>query len=691
MRQKRLTAPPKGRIPWSALAIAGVLAFVAFLPALRADFVNWDDDVNFLMNPNYRGLGWGHLKWMFTTLQMGHYQPLSWMSLGFDYVLWGMRPFGYHLTNVLLHAANAALFCVLCRHLLALAQPDRTSDLDAASLFAALLFSVHPLRVESVAWVTERRDVLSGMFYLLTTIFYARRRLALALTFFALGLLCKGIGVTLPLIFVVLDFYPLRRLPAQAGRWLEPGVRGVWIEKIPFFALSLAAGLLGAAGEKHIGLVFSMSDFGVSARLAQSFYALAFYVWKTLWPTGLGPIYEARNPSLGQWPFWPCAVFVALATAAVLRARRVWPAGAASWACYVLALIPVLGLLKFGEQIAADRYTYLACLSWAVLAGGGLLRLLDGRKDGGRQAVLVVAGALCALLGALTWRQARVWKNSEALWTHAVALNADLVFAHNNLGVILADKGEYDKAIPHYRAALAINPSVKNAHLNLGNAFYKLGRRAEAIGAYRAALAVDPDYVQAQQNLAAALVEEGIAQNRAGRLAEATALFREAARVNPKDAAVLNNLGMALSDLGRLGEAMEYFKAALRVEPGNAQTHNGWGVALFRHGDASGAAAHYQEALRLDPGLLTARFNLAVVLIGRGRLDEAAAQYRDILQSQPDNAEAHFAAANLFADRRQWEDAAAQYRETLRLQPSHAAARNNLEIVLRRSAAAKAR
>ena len=365
-----------------------LLTFAVFLPALRNGFVNWDDDKNFLTNYLYRGLGWEQLKWMFTTFHTGPYQPLSWITFGLDYIIWGMNPFGYHLTNVLLHSANAAVFYLLCLKLLS--KGGSSGDLkDKASLylsagFAALFFSIHPLRVESVAWATERRDVLSGLFYILTILLYLTprtsggerasfsRRYALPLTVFLLALLSKAIVVTLPAALVILDIFYLKRLPPDPRRWLAREYQQIWLEKAPYFALSLFFGIIGYFGQADAGALISMRKAGPDKRAAQALFSLGLYLWKTLIPLKLVPFYKFSG-ALSDWqPLLGGAAALTI-TAAVVKALWRLPALLAVWAFYLITLSPVLGIVKFGEQAAADRYTYLPCLGFAVLAGWALL------------------------------------------------------------------------------------------------------------------------------------------------------------------------------------------------------------------------------------------------------------------------------------------------------------------------------
>src|SRR2546426_8657679 len=416
--------------------LVALVTFAAFLPALQNQFVSFDDDKNFLDNPHYRGLAWTHLRWMWTT-HLGHYIPLTWMTLGLDYLLWGMNPVGYHLTNLLLHAANAVVvFFVVCR-LLARALPSPSEHgyaLAVSSGVAALVFAIHPLRVESVAWVTERRDVLSGLFYLVAILLYLRacERGArgrgwywLSVAVFVCALLSKSMVVNLPVVLLILDVYPLRRLGGAVG-WLSESARRVYVEKIPFVLLAAAASAIAVMAQSSVHAALSLAQLSMPGRLAISAYGLSFYVWKMVVPVNLSPFYERGLIDPWATPFLLSYGLVLAITAIVLALRRRVPGLPAAWVAYIVVLLPVLGIFQSGPQIAADRYTYLAGLGWAILAGAGLLSCWRSsrRSKTGTPATWLLAGIALSVvvgLGVLTWSQAQVWRDSERLWAHTLA------------------------------------------------------------------------------------------------------------------------------------------------------------------------------------------------------------------------------------------------------------------------------
>src|SRR5438445_8837463 len=465
---------------WLVPVLIALVTLAAFLPTLQNQFVNWDDHENLLDNPHYRGLGRAHLRWMWTT-HMRHWIPLTWMTFGLDYLLWGMNPVGYHLTSLLLHVTNAVVFFFVVRRILTLALPspaERSHALAVSAGFAALVFAIHPLRVESVAWVTERRDVLSGLFYLLTILVYVRasERGArgqgwywLCVAAFVCALLSKSMVVNLPVVLLILDVYPLRRLGGAIGWWSEPA-RRVYVEKIPFVLLAAAASAIAFMAQFSAQTAASLAQLSVLGRLAVSAYGLSFYLGKLVVPVNLSPLYELPptvNP--GALPFILSYGLVLAITGLVLVLRRRVPGLLATWLAYIVVLLPVLGIFQIGLQIAADRYTYLAGLGWAILAGAGLLscwRTSRGSKTGTPAALLVAGIAICVVvgLGVLTWNQVQVWRDSERLWAHALAIDPDSPVAQTDFEYELDRRGKLAEAIDHYRQALRIKPDYALAH-----------------------------------------------------------------------------------------------------------------------------------------------------------------------------------------------------------------------------------
>jgi tetratricopeptide (TPR) repeat protein len=506
----------------AALVIV-LLVGATFYGALDNGWADLDDPANFAGNPHYRGLGLAQLRWMFTTAHMAHYTPLTWLTLGLDHVLWGLNPAGYHLTNVLLHAMVALLVYALARRLFALAGLDPAAGPSrAGALLAALLFAVHPLRVESVAWVTERRDLVCGVFYLGAVLAYldprrrdSRWRAALVPVLFAAALLGKSMAVSLPAVLLILDVYPLRRLAGPP----ESRLARAWAlvrEKALLLVLTAAAAVGAVLAQAHIGNLTPLERFSVADRITLSIHGLAFYLWKTVLPVGLSPLYERP---LGVDPWAPVhllayATVLAVTVVAVAMRRR-WPALAAAGAAYVVVVLPVLAFFHNGPHANADRYSYLACVSWALLAGGAAVRAWRAIAGRHRSAALLVPAAGAALvlvLEAATATQVEVWHDPVTLWRQAVAVQPEGGMAHFSLGRALQEVGDVAGAERHYRRVIELNGRSRHyAWNNLGVIRGQRGAHAEALAAFLNAVRLDPRQRLACRNARDAAQAAGVA------------------------------------------------------------------------------------------------------------------------------------------------------------------------------------
>lgn len=496
---------------------------------------------------------------MFTTRHMGHYMPVTWITLGIDYLIWGMKPVGYHLTNLLLHAGNGELFFLVLLALLR--RGDRPSDgkiLVWAAAAGALFFAIHPLRVESVAWATERRDVLSGLFLLLTVLAYlkmtrgeaARKWLLIALGCYALSLLSKSAGMVLPAALLVLDACPL-------GRLRRDRIRSVLIEKIPFALMAAAAAVPAYLAQRSAGAMSSLEQAGVADRVMQSAYGLCFYVWKTVAPVDLSPLYLMRPEA--QTLLSVAAVVVV--TGVLIIFRRRWPAALAAWAAYVFILLPVVGLVKIGPQLVADRYSYLSCLPWAMLFGGGVALLC--RRTGtflNPRSVTATAAVILAVFGILTFRQTRVWKDSITLWTHALRLDSSNVRALINRGNVLGAQGKLKVAIRDFNAALTIDPNSAEALTQRAFARSGMGDHQGAIDDSSAALRLDSDSRWA-------FTVRGDAHRHARNWSAAVLDYDAVLRLAPDDVLTTYNRGICRLNKGDFQGAIEDVARSLQMAP----------------------------------------------------------------------------------------------------------------------------
>jgi protein O-mannosyl-transferase len=497
---------------------------------------------------------------------MGHWIPVTWLTFGVDHAIWGMNAFGYHLTNVLLHAANAVLFYLLALRLLRLGLTEAGAGaIRLGAIVAALFFAIHPLRVESVAWVTERRDVLSALFYLLTALAYLkacavdgpprRRWLLASLGAYTLGLLSKSLIMSLPFVLLVLDVYPLRR---ARGRW-----RRVLLEKLPYLVLAIGAAVISVLVViAKVGLT-SSSAYPPTARVAMALYSLVFYLWKTLAPALLSPMYELpARVELTSPRFLAPALFVIALTVGLVLARRSWPAALTVWLVYGLTLAPVSGIVHNGPQLVADRYSYLSCLGIALLIGAAVTAVVASAAIGKpvRAAVLLAGFAWLAGLTALTVQQLPVWRDAEAVWARGLEVDPDCAFCHGQTGALAGNRGDLATAIAHFARVVELRPRNVRHRSNLGLALLKAGRPVEAAAEFERILAQEPTDAETRTRLGLALAQQG-------KLTEASREFERASRDDPRSAGALTQLGVSLIELGRPAEAIPYLESAASLDP----------------------------------------------------------------------------------------------------------------------------
>lgn len=577
----------------------------AFAPAFSAEFVTWDDDANFLLNRAYRGLGVENLRWMFSTFHMGHYQPLSWLTLGLDYELWGMDARGYHATNVCLHALTAVAFYYVARRLFGSLHQGRVSGLALPSLAAASVFALHPLRVESVAWVTERRDVLSALFFVLAigswlnhAIDGRRSGYVLAGLFVLLSLGAKAAAIVSPALLLVLDVWPLKRTPL--------GWKRLVLEKLPFVVLGALFGWLAIRAQASQGTTLvALSEHGAVQRVAQAAFGLVFYAWRTLVPMNLIPIHEIPSPIDPLAPRFliPLVLAVGVTLALVLNRKR-WPALLCAWIAFAVLLSPVSGLAQSGPQLVADRYSYFACMPFALLLGGSVLVVLKVRPSW-HSGLVVCACALSLGLGVLTFRQTGFWRDSEALWRRTVAIAPTSANGLLNLGSVLMRKGaaatdpeqrasSYDEATSYTLRGLAARPDPQ-MHVNLGLiAVFRAQdqpRRAPELTALavehiRRGLALGEERGVVKPEWRMAL---GSALLNAGRCDEAIHVLESVRPSMPNTEAMLRSLSLAYACVGRKQEALEVLELAIELEPRNS-------VLWLRAGELNAALLRIEEA-----------------------------------------------------------------------------------------------
>jgi Flp pilus assembly protein TadD len=580
-RASRSAAGPArdDRIRAGGVAVAlGLLTIVAFLPSLDNGFVaTWDDGPNLLENPHLREFGWPSFSWACRAFLLGVYQPLAWLLFFAQYAVWGLEPWGYHLVSLLWHSVNAILFFLLTRELLERARPGLADqDRTFGAALAAALFAVHPLRVEIVAWASCQPYLPCACLCLLTLLVYLRaqtedrhrlRLLVVCWVLFLAALLCKSSAVPLPLVLLIVDVYPLRRLGARDGRGICPAAPRVWLGKAPFFVLGGLFAAVAYRARSSLEVVTQVPN--LSSRLARVGYSLAYYPTKTVIPTGLIPYHPIRSSAnLGEPLFQLCAASALGLSVALFLGRKRWPGMLAAWMSYVVLLAPNSGIVRMGSMLVADRYSYLATMGGFVLAAAGIAELRTwARSRRLKLGIAIVGLVLLLFLLPPTWRQCRIWNSAEATWTYAAACFAEAVRAE---------------------------PASGEAHHNLGVALFYCRRLDEAIGEFHTALKLDPALATSYGSLAQALVESG-------RNDEALIALSRAVRLDPDNPDVHGGIALLLIKQGRLGEARAAYLDALRLQPYSANWHAGLGVVLFRQGRIEDAALELSEAVRLDP------------------------------------------------------------------------------------------
>jgi tetratricopeptide (TPR) repeat protein len=573
-----------------AVVLLGAV-LLAFSPALDAGFVSWDDPEVASANPHIRGLTSANLHWMFTQPLMGHYHPLTWVSYAVDYELWGLKPSGWHLTNILLHGISAVLVYLLAKSLFATkaianshlhtSSPPHVLSQEAGAILAAALFALHPLRVESVAWVTERRDVLSGVFLVGAMLAYVKKlgsgnaasekqwgSYLLCLLLLALSLLSKAWGMSFFVLALILD-WDLGRLSLNPLRWFKQW--RILAEKLPMAAMGVAAAVMAGYAQKAGIAAKSLQEWGIEQRAVQANYGLAFYFWKTIWPSSLATLYQL--PSKLHWSepryLAAYATVAALLVVVVILGRR-WRAVPAAFAAYLILLLPVLGIAQSGDQFVADRYSYIACIPLALLAGGTanqlLPRLTTNSARTGLRAAL--AGWVLALAAA-TWVQSDTWHDTETLWRHAAAV-APSSMVDGYLAEELEKQGRKQEAADWYARAVGLDPENGRAWYSYGNLLVEAGRYEEAEQALKMAAAKLPQKYIAQMNLGTLYL------HRLHRPKDAEAAYRAAVQDVENNRRLgsqalessLPYLGMGdlMARTGRKEEAREWFEKARQDE-----------------------------------------------------------------------------------------------------------------------------
>ena len=590
-----------------------VAAIFAVYSQVRSyGFVNLDDplyvsDNNFVSS----GLSARGFAWAFNSAGVDNWFPLTWLSHMADVQLFGMHSGWHHLTNVLLHAlATILLFAAL----------KRLTGARWPSAFVAMLFALHPLHVESVAWIAERKDVLSACFWFLTIWCYARYaerpgtgRYLLVLAAFAGGLMSKPMIVTLPFVLLLLDIWPLRRGPR------------LW-EKAPLLGMAAAGSLMTFQIQRHFGAVIALATASVGSRIENALISYVAYIGSMFWPVDLAVLYPYPRTSHPAEALGAVLVLAAISTV-VVRQFRSRPYLAVGWCWYLGTLVPVIGLVQVGLQARADRYMYVPMVGLSIMLAWGAAEVI-ARRPGTKTPLLAAGAAVAVGCLAVTWFQIQYWASSYTLFRHAAEVTSDNYVMHNNLSNIYLGQGRNEDARAEALESLRINPAYLQAHVNLGSALSRMGQTRDAEMEYRRAIELDSSNAEAHVGLGAVLAL-------GGRTPDALQEMREAIRLEPGYADARFNMGKLLAGMGRNEEAISQFAVVIKLQPGNANAHYEMARALAAQGMMEDAASEFSIQAQLRPNDANAQFNIGLALARIGKLDDAIAHFTEALRLNP--------------------------------------------------------
>jgi len=654
------------------LALA-LTTLAVFWQVRNHQFINFDDDLYIVDNPYVKaGLTREGLVWAFTRAHAHNWHPLTSLSHMLDCELYALDPAGHHFTSVLFHIANAMLlFLVLNR---------MTSSLWP-SAFVAAAFALHPLHVESVAWASERKDVLStflGMLTLVAYVRYAERpvvgRYLLVVLAFCLGLMAKQMLVTLPFVLLLLDYWPLRRLEFRergtrnsSQTAVVVSARRCILEKLPLVILSVFAGAMVYLIQQRSGIMKSF--YPLAYRLGNAIVTYVVYIVKMLWPSHLAIFYPHLHEDLPGWRIAAAALLLVCITAVVLRKTRRHPYLAVGWLWYLITLLPVVGLVQVGLQAFADRYTYIPLTGLFIIIAWGIPDLLARFRY--RKALLSLSAATLLLaLGVTARRQVGHWRDNITLYSHAAAVVRNNCWANYNLGRALANQDKLDEAAASFIEALRVRPNFAEAHTDLGAVLLEQGRAEQAITHFNEALRIGP-YVPAHVNLGRALLIQG-------KLDQAAAHFSQALRIRSDYLEARIYLANVLLEKAKLDEAITHFTEVLRTSPDFADAHIKLGIALFRQGRIDEAIKHLTEALRIEPDSADVNSKLGLAFFQQGKLDEAVTHFNESLRIKPDSPTVHCNLGVIFARQRKLDEAVTHFRKALEFEPGYPEAAANL-------------
>lgn len=609
---------------WASLALL-ILTMAAYSSVVSLDFVTFDDPQYILDNPQVnQGLTWSGAKWAFTTGHASNWHPVTWLSHMLDVELFGLNAGMHHAMNLLIHIINTLLLFMFLQ---------RITGATGRSALVAALFSLHPLHVESVVWISERKDVLSTLFFILTLWAYsayvnkpALSRYLAVFVLLALGLMSKPMLVTTPFVLLLLDIWPLQRFKLSSPE--RSIALGLIREKLPLFALIITSSVITYLVQHEGGAVNSLSQAAIGDRITNVLVAYIAYMQNMAWPTGLAVLYPIPK-TIPLWQPLGALVLLCLFSFAVLKFARRFPYLPVGWFWYLGTLVPVIGMVQVGTHAMADRYTYIPLIGlFFIIAWGGYDLLVRGSSK--RVPVTIIVSLGLIGLGTATWVQVQHWSDAKTLWTRALNVTSGNFRAHASYGSLLAEEGRQKEAVVQFTAAVKIQPNYAEAHNKLGVAFAAMGRHEEAVLHYREALKYRPDMGMANTNLGNALVKEG-------HIEEALTYYDKALQQNRNDPLALNSLGSALDDLGRVDEAIDLYRKALDINPRLSAAHNNLAAAFVKKGQIDDAIIEIESALQIESDNATYHYNYAMLLSHTGDTEMARKHLKITLSINPEN------------------------------------------------------
>lgn len=636
------------------------------------DFLYFDDETYVTENRYVQEGSWDSIVWAFTDIKSANWHPVTWLSHILDHYLFGLNPKGHHLTNLFFHITNTLLLFFLFTHM---------TGSVARSGFVAALFALHPLHVESVAWVAERKDVLSTFFWFLTFlgyIYYVKqrniKRYIFVLVLFSIGLMSKSMLVTLPFVLLLIDYWPLNRLETNAfsnlsssGKQRERAsynakpILNLVYEKVPLFIISIFFSGITYFAQDRGGAMGTLEVFPLKARIANALLAYGGYIKKMIWPYHLAPFYPYPK-SFSALEVISVILLLLVISYLCLKKSRLYPYLIVGWLWFLGTLVPVIGFVQVGFQAMADRYTYIPLVGLFIIIAWGVPELLK-RLEFQRKLLSIIAPMILMLLMVLTWFQVKYWTNTVTLFEHILKVTKDNQFAHTNLGHVFSKRKNFERAIQHYASALSINPRTYGVKTALGRILAETGKFDEALSHLSEAMRIAPKDVQTHYAF-------GVYYTRKGLIDDALEAYSEALKINPEYAQAMNDIGNILKNRGLLDQAIEKYREAAKIQPFNSVIRNNLGLAYMENGELDQAIFEFEEAIAKEPESVDAHNNLGSAYYYKGLSDEAISEFKKVLELVPNDKFAYLSLGIIYTKRGFIPLAKIQYQKALSIDPS---------------------